>query len=224
MKEAKTLILIVGSLACFLASAQDNQDRYDSDCMPLRIENKHGPYNYRTATKGEKDLVERAHFNEHFEAYRLGKVKFQKKYDRNIETPAAGFGYTLWAFPNHYRALVAIEDLSFRQKSDKLDGLPLRVHCYFQRAVKFVPEDGLSRALYGYYYARRKSASEAEQQLAKAIEYQADDVNVLNYVATAYLEVGNTDQAVENAKKAYALGYPFPGLRNRIEKAGGKFD
>lgn len=224
MKEAKTLILIVGSLACFLASAQDNQDRYDPDCMPLRIANKYGPYNYRTATQGDKDLVEVAHFNEHFEAYKLGRVKFQKKADRNIETPAAGFGYTLWAFPNHYRALTAIEDLSYRKNAEKLDGLPLRVHCYFQRAVKFVPEDGLVRALYGYFYARRKNANEAEKQLTNAVKLQSEDVNVLNYVATAYLEIGHIDQAVENAKKAYMLGYPFPGLRNRIEKAGGKFD
>jgi tetratricopeptide (TPR) repeat protein len=34
------------------------------------------------------------------------------------------------------------------------------------------------------------------------------------------LEAGHVDAAVENAKRAYELGYPLPGLRNKLQKLG----
>lgn len=201
-----------------------NADDYDPDCLPLRIEGKHGPFDYRHATKSEKKLVEGVHFDEHYQAYKIGKKKFKKKHDGIIETPAAGFGYTLWAFPNHYMALAAVEDLGAKQKSEKLDGLPLRVHCYFQRAVKFVPNDGIVRALYAYYLARRNEPMKAENQITEAINLQPDNMNIRVYVATAYMEMGKPEKAIEHAKAAYASGYPFPGLKQRIEKAGWSLD
>lgn len=212
------------SLASLPVAAQDLQEPYDNDCLPLRIEGRHGPFDYRTAKRNERDLVEKVHFNEHYRAYKMGKKKFQKRFDHIIETPAAGFGYTLWAFPNHHVALAAVEDLGIKQKSEKVDGLQLRVECYFQRAVRLAPNDGLVRALYGYYFARRDQVAQAERQLSSAIELRGNDVNVLNYVATAYLEVGKLDQAVEYARQAYAAGYPFPGLRQRLQKAGRTLD
>lgn len=210
-------------LSC-AAAAQDLQDHYDNDCLPLKEEGRHGPFDYRTAKQGERDLVEKYHFTEHYRAYRMGKAKFQKQVDKVIETPASGFGYTLWAFPNHPQALAAVEDLGIKQKSDKVHGLQLRVACYFQRAVRLAPNDGLVRALYGYYYARRGQVDEAERQLSSALALRENDVNVLNYTATSYIEMGKLDQAVDYAKKLYAAGYPFPGLRDRLHKAGRSLD
>lgn len=216
LKQLLKLLL----LFAMAAASHVYADEYDQDCLPLKIAGKHGPFDYRSANKGEKKLVESIHFDEHYQAYKLGKPKFKKKHDGIIETPAAGFGYTLWAFPNHHMALAAIEDLGAKQKSERLDGLPLRVHCYFQRAVKFVPDDGLVRALYGYYYGRRNQAEKAEAQLIEAISLRPDDVNVRVYSATAYLEMGQPEKSVEHVKAAYAAGYPFHGLRQRLEKAG----
>lgn len=225
MNNIVIAMLVMALLLHQPANAQDSQEHYDADCQPLRIEGKHGPFDYRNTPQVEKDRVERVHFNEHYQAYKNGKVgKFKKKHDSIYETPAAGFGYTLWAFPNHYHALSAIEDIGYKQKTEKLDGLALRIHCYFQRAARHVPNDGLVKALYGYYYARRQLSNEAERELVKAIDLQPDNINVLNYVATAYLEMGNIEKAVEYARQVYAAGYPFPGLRSRIEKAGGTFE
>jgi predicted Zn-dependent protease len=207
-------------LFAMAAAAHVRADDYDQDCLPLKIEGRHGPFDYRSASQAERKLVEGSHFDEHYQAYKLGKKKLRKRSDSIIETPAAGFGYTLWAFPNHHMALVAIEDLGSKQKSERLDGLQLRVHCYFQRAVRFVPNDGLVRALYGYYYARRNEPAKADIQIAEAINHHPDNVNVRVYSATAYLEMGQPEKAAEHVKAAYAAGYPFPGLRQRLEKAG----
>lgn len=206
-------------LALPSAAAQVQLEIYDPDCQPLHRAGKHGPFDYRAATVDEKVLVEGAHFDIHYQGYKLGKTKI--KTGRSvIETPAAGFGYTLWAFPNHHLALTAIEDLGYRWKADRLPELPLRVHCYFKRAVKFVPDDGLVRALYGYYYARRGKAVDAKNHLVEALRLQPDGLNVLVYVANAYLELNQLDLAAEYARRAYAAGYPLPGLRQRIEKTG----
>jgi len=199
-------------------------EQYDDDCLPLHIEGRHGPFDYRRATAQEKTLVEAYHFVEHFRGYQQGKIKITKVQDGIIEYPAAGFSYTLWAFPNHPQALLAMEDLSRRFKTDRPPGSQLRVHCYFQRAVRFVPDDGLVRALYGYYYARRKLGTEAEAELAAAQELSPSDVNVQLYLAWSYIELGKANNAAVHAKRAYELGYPLPGLREKLKKAGQSID
>ena len=85
-------------------------EQYDDDCLPLHIEGKHGPFDYRRATPQEKNLVEAYHFVEHYRGYQQGKVRITKVQDGIVEYPAAGFSYTLWAFPNHPQALLAMED------------------------------------------------------------------------------------------------------------------
>ncbi len=214
-----TMVLLTALLHSF-AHAGELIDRYDPDCLPLFAQGRHGPFNYNTATPAEKNLVEGTHFDEHYQAYRLGKQKLQKKKDYIIETPAAGFSYTLWAFPNHAPALAAMEDLGFKQKLEKLPGAELRVHCYFQRAVKLAPDDPLVRSIYGYYYARRGKGPEANEQLAKAESLGEENMSVMVYAAFAYLELKEYDKALSAAKAAYQLGYSLPGLRNRLEKAG----
>lgn len=215
-------LLAIALIACpaFVAHAQDSGELYEADCLPIKIEGRHGPFDYNTATHAERRLVEGTHFNEHYQAYLVGKSKFQKTRDYIIETPAAGFGYTLWAFPNHPFALSAIEDIGTKQKSEKLMGLQLRVHCYFQRAVKFKPNDATVRALYGYYYARRGKQKEAEFQVEKAMELSPDDKSVLSYAAFSYLKINKPDLAAQIAKRAYEAGYQLPGLRRQIERTG----
>ncbi|MDR0775286.1 MAG: hypothetical protein LBE81_01420 [Azonexus sp.] len=207
-------------LAAFPGYAQESIERYDAECLPLHRAAKHGPFDYNKATLAERHLVERPHFDEHYQAYRLGKGILQKKTDHIIETPAAGFSYTLWAFPNHPLALAAMEDIAFKQKKDTPPGAQLKVHCYFQRAVRFTPEDPLVRSLYGYYYARRGKKQEAMMQLAKAESLDSGIADVAVYSAFAYFEISEFNKSLEAAKQAYQLGYQLPGLRNKLERAG----
>lgn len=216
----KLTTILLALMSFHYAHAVDLIDRYDPDCLPLLVKGRHGPFDYNKASHGEKKLVEGPHFDQHYQAYRLGNQKLQKKKDYIIETPAAGFGYTLWAFPNHSPALAAMEDLGIKHKSERPPGAELRVHCYFQRAVKLVPDDPLVRSIYGYYYARRGKAPEAMQQLAKAESIGDESMSVLVYTAFAYLELKEYDKALAAAKNAYQLGYSLPGLQNRLEKAG----
>lgn len=194
------------------------EEQYDVDCRPLWIPNKYGPFEYRTTSPGDRELVEGAHFTQEYDAY----LKGQKKSSRHANElpPAAGFGYTLWAFPNQPLALAAMEDLGIRHKTEKPPGALLRVHCFFQRAIRFAPDDELVRAIYGYYYARRGKPSEARAQLAKAESLGSSNSSVYVYNAFAYIEINDYEKALEAAKTAYQLGYSLPGLRNRLKRAG----
>ena len=150
--------------------------------------------------------------------YLKGKNKSARA--MNELPPAAGFGYTLWAFPNHPQALAAMEDLGIRHKTERLPGALLRVHCFFQRAVRFAPDDALVRSIYGYYYARRGKVAEAKIQLEKAESLDSIDTNALVYAAFAYIEMKDYEKALAAAKHAYSLGYSLPGLRRRLERTG----
>ena len=208
----------IASVVC----AQQMNDPYNAECGPLKVANKHGPFDYNTATEAERQLVERVHFTEHYQAYRKGLSKFQKNFDHIIESPAAGFGYTLWAFPNHPLALAAMEDIGFKEKGEYPIGRgSLSVQCYFQRAVKFKPTDPLVRVLFAYYYARRGQADHARSQLSRLSSLDGNmTMNIQVYSAFSYLELKDYEKAREAAKAAYQLGYPFAGLSERLKRLG----
>lgn len=191
---------------------------YDQDCGPLWNGMQYGPFDYRLARPSDRELVEMGHFSLEYAAYQKG-LKIAPRPGAS-GPPATGFSYTLWAFPNHSRALTAMEDLAFREKTDRPNGARMRVHCYFQRAVRFVPDDAEVRAVYGYYLARRGKAAEARYQFAKAEDLDSNKANVALYRAFGYLEIKDHDKALEAAKQAYASGYTLPGLKIRLQRAG----
>ncbi len=200
------------------------QDIYDPTCRSMEAIGRVPPSDYRKATQRQRELVEKYHFNEHYMAYRNGKSKFQKQVDRVIETPSAGFNYTLWAFPNHPQALAAMEDLGYRGKTENPQGSELKVHCYFQRAIRVAPDDIIVRALYGYYHARRNQPQEARKQFSLADANSGkSDRNVQSYLAWGYIQIGDLDAAVVHASRAYELGYQLPGLKDRLAKLGRTF-
>jgi len=67
-----------------------------------------------------------------------------------------------------------------------------------------------------------------EHKLDKAIEVMnqanaatgGQSAEVQYNLGLINLEAGHVDAAVDNAKHAYELGYPLPGLRNKLEKLG----
>lgn len=62
----------------------------------------------------------------------------------------------------------------------------------------------------------------AKEALAVLLRYEerkeSDAPDAEAFLAHTYLELGMHDKAREHADRAYAFGYPLPGLRNRIER------
>lgn len=210
----RTLLLL---LAIFGANAHASFD-LDPSCGSLNNNYQGKPTDYRTAPAEQRNLVERAHFHVEHAQIQAGKTSF--KHGENSGSLMGGFDYTLRVFPNHHLALQDIDRLGLILKSEKPLNASYTLECYYKRAVSFVPEDGLVRLLYGLYLNRRGKAKEALEQLRFADELSSDDTNVQYNLGLAYFQIKEYEKAREYAKRAYDRGFPLPGLKNMLIKAG----
>lgn len=187
-------------------------------CGELDAPSQLGPFDYRTVAKDDLDLVESEHFTseianlaEEGEAY-LG----------------AELSYTLVRFPNHYPALQAMVKLSLRENDVRPMNAKHSVECYFDRAMRFRPGDAVVRMLYAQYLLKLSGRSnDAIEQYQEAVRLQPENANINYNLGLLYLKQKNYEQSIIYAKKAYGLGFPLPGLRSKLQKAGkwdGKVD
>ncbi|AKU23085.1 tetratricopeptide repeat protein [Massilia sp. MB5] len=172
--------------------------------------NAFGPFDYRTPDAEQLHLVEQAHFTEEVEQGLKG----------NTGTLGADLDYTLRAFPNHTRALETLAKVALRQKAVQLPGGKYPVECYFERAVRFVPDDGAAHAAYAGYLYRIGQPEKALPMLEKAVELDPENPSINYNLGLAYAKMKKYDPAVKYARKAYELGFPLPGLKNMLTAAG----
>lgn len=173
--------------------------------------NAFGPFDYRTASAYNKQLVEGSHFTSDIENFRKGG---------KTHYIANDIDYTLRVFPNHPRALLALSKLSLKLKTMRPPGTQWTVDCYFQRAIQYQPDDSSIRLVYGIHLTRWGKPDLARAQLEFADQQPLQDGNFHYNLGLAFLDVGDTERALKHAKRAYALGYRLPGLKNRLEKLG----
>lgn len=188
-------------------------------CGPLKMYGRHGPYDYRNPPpEAIIDNVEFNHFNGHYRAMKQGKDEYFGPGGGKV---AAGFGYTLHAFPNHHRALMAMEEYSRRKGfTERPPGAEYNVECYFERAIRFRPDDVVVRYLYAYYLDGRKRKDEADQQL-QLIESEVEGRPQLAYnIGLLYADRGDYSKALKYAKLAYGQGYDLPGLKSKLVAQG----
>lgn len=175
------------------------------------LDNGFGPFDYRTASQFTRYRVEHYHFTEQVATLTHGQ---------SGESIGGDIAYTLRAFPNHIRALMAMAELARRQKRDPPTGSPYTVECWFQRAEEFRPDDGQVYLAYGVALLQRGKQSAAIAQLEKALELLPNDANAEYNLGLAYFDRKEYDKALAHAKKAYALGFPLPGLREMLKREG----
>lgn len=196
------LVLFAAATAATDVQAQANA------CGAIR--SSYGPFDYRTTRGDELRVVEEYHFTPTVEALLGGK-------SGNI---GGDLDYTLHVFPNHHRALMSLLRYSEKYKLSKDPDMKLPFECYFERAVRFRQDDPIARMLYASFLGKQNRISAAQQQL-KAAEAVADGNPFTYYnVGMIYADLKDWDNALVQAHKAYALGFPQPGLRERIKSAG----
>ena len=182
-------------------------------CGELSSAGQFGPYDYRTIDPETKHKVEDYHFPPKVEALREG----------NASTIGGDIDYTLRAFQNNPRALLAMSRLGVKLKTERPTGVHFPVECYFDRAIRFTPDDPMPRLLYARYLKdRKRNAAEVQKQLDEAERLRGDPSSFdLDYnLGMLYFEVGAYDKSVEAAKRAYALGAPLPALAQKLKAAG----
>ncbi len=202
------LFSTIALAACFLVVPFAHGAVEDEDCGNLT--NAFGPFDYRSAAKANIEVVETHHFTPKVESLISGQ-------EGRLE---ADISYTLRAFPNHHRALLAMARLMLREKKTKLPFSPYSIECWFRRASLYQPDDGQVRVIHGYYLSKAGNLKGAVDEFQDAIKLGEDTGNVHYNLGLVLFELKDFEGSLANAKKAYALGFQLPGLRNKLREAG----
>lgn len=176
------------------------------DCGTLATH--YGPFDYRV-NRDKLPIVERYHFSKKVETLRGGDT---------AAGPGPDLDYTLGAFPNHHRALVAVTRYANLTNTRKPKDMKYTVDCYFERALRFSDGDAVVRMLYANWLGDTDRRDAGLQQLDKV---EPGDSPLTTYnLGLVYAELGGYDKALTWAHKADELGYLRPALKEMLEKAG----
>ena len=174
------------------------------------LENAYGPFDFRTHKK-DLEIVEGAHFTSIVETLARGTTN----------TSAGGdIDYTLRASPNHHRALMAMMNLARKEKRDPPAGSRYTIGCWFDRAERFAHDDAMVKVLHGIFLIRSGKKADAVKKQDEAAALDNKDPNVQYNLGLAYSDVGQYEKALRSAHAAYGAGFPLPGLREKLKRAG----
>ncbi|MBN9694942.1 MAG: tetratricopeptide repeat protein [Zoogloea sp.] len=212
----------IGALALAVLSTAAYASEYD--CGPL--ENSLGPFDYNDpamrAPTGENPMgqikrVENVHFQPDMQFLNIRRF--------TPERLRGEFGYTLGAFPNHPLALNAISRLEMLY-SKQLPPAPKRVtaNCFFDRAIRFRPEDRKVRFVYGVHLHQTGKLNDALKEYQLAESLGEDSANFYYNYGLLLADLKNWELAQKYARKAYANGIALPGLANKLQRNGYRVD
>ena len=122
--------------------------------------------------------------------------------------------------PNHHRGLTALVRLALRDKTPQPRGVQISVECYLLRALEFKPSDVEVQKLYATYLARLGRNDEALVWFDQVEKLAPDDAVVAYNMGLLLTEKGEYERARAYAKRAYAGGLDFPGLRDKLARQG----
>lgn len=204
MKKSK---LYIGALGALLAAGSVQAANF---CGELK--NAFGPFDFRQAASLSEQytLVIGAHFTPDVE----NNIKGSSSYI------AGDIDYTLRAWPNHPRALAAMSRQGKIEKTGTPKGARWPVDCYFLRAFEFAPDDGTPHAVYGNHLLAQGKSEAAMVEFKRAVELEPENATINYNAGLAYVKAKQYDKALFHAKKAYALKFPLPGLKNKLVAAG----
>lgn len=131
--------------------------------------------------------------------------------------------FVLRQFPNHHRALNAMATWQLKNKlPDDPDANVWTADCYFQRAIAFTPDDWVVHFIYGIYLHKAHRLEEALRAYEAAEDHGANGADYFYNRGLLEVDLGHLDKAEEYAKKAYGLGHPLAGLRDKLARARAK--
>jgi tetratricopeptide (TPR) repeat protein len=204
LRHTGRALLLLGALSVMSAAAQDAQPVCGS------LENHYGPYDYRTERSARLRIVERFHFTPVVEALIRGS------------TGSVGddLNYTLMTSPNHHRALIAMTRLAERAKSQQAPNMAYSVNCFFDRAVRFQPDDTVVRELYAQYLGKIGRTKEAIRQLEVAEGFVKENALSHYNIGLIYFELKEYERALAQAHIASRQGYTRAELSEKLKSVG----
>lgn len=122
--------------------------------------------------------------------------------------------------PNHRRGLAALVRLALKDKTPQPSGVQIPVECYLLRGLEFKPSDAEVHKIYATYLARLGRNSEALATFEQAEKLSPNDPVIAYNIGLLLTDQRDFERARGYAKKAYAGGIEFPGLRDKLARLG----
>ena len=170
-----------------------------------------GPFDYRNERRDLLMLGEANHFTPGVETLTRGKSSY---------IIGGDIHFILMMFPNHARALMAMMRLGEKEKSQTTQGALYPVECYFERALRFRPDDNLVRMIYATFLSKNARTPEALQQLEYVTAKAGDNAFTHYNAGLQYFELKQYDKALAQAHAAIALDFPRTELRELLKSVG----
>lgn len=123
--------------------------------------------------------------------------------------------FALHYYPNHPKGLYLLSEVCVKWKSPKCDA-----DGYFERAIELNPSIAQTHTLHGLHLHRTGRLKEALEAYKKALELDPNSVYAHYNVGLLYFDMGQYALANEHAQRSYALGSQYPGLREKLQRAG----
>ena len=167
-----------------------------------------GPFDYRSpANRPNVRMVEANHFTPQIENLVRGRTG----------TLAGELSFVLHGFPNHHRALASLSRYGLRENAAQPGNLDYTVDCYFQRALRFRPDDLIVRMLFADYLGKIKRNDDAKLQL-DYVRGAAPDNPLTQYnVGLLYFQIGRYKEALAQAHLAMSMGMPRTDLKEKLQ-------
>lgn len=149
-------------------------------------------------------LVEQYHLNQGIAAMNKGGLNYA----------LGDFDFILNRFPNHPRVLLLVSELALRMKA------PAKADLYFRKAIELYPETAATYAVYGIFLQKTGQLGRAIESYKTSLELDSASPGTHYNLGLAYFEKKQFDLANQHAQEAYARGFPLPGLRDKLKRAG----
>jgi hypothetical protein len=187
-----------------------------SECGELE-HGGYGPWDYTDPThfRDKLPVVEQAHFTPEVE-----NLQGHKKCGGDGCQLTGDIEYTLQSFPNHHRALFSMAQYHIRGMNKTGKPMVYTAECFFDRAMRFKPNDGSVYMIYGYYLSKIGRSDDALQEYEKAVRLMPNSAEAHYNLGLLYTDAGDYPRAREHAHRAYELGFPLPGLRRKLDRNG----
>jgi tetratricopeptide (TPR) repeat protein len=151
----------------------------------------------------------------------VGGLHFKPQVER-LESGATStimgdLDYILRAIPNHHRALWAV---SRYERRFGMKGEYPPAECYFKRAIEFRPNDPAVHLIFGMHLHLSGKLDEALKEYKISEQIFPNSPELYYNMGLLYFDRKEYALAKQHAQKAYQMGYPLPGLRNKLKSIG----
>lgn len=165
-------------------------------------------YHKARLTKDGADLLRKV------ETYHL-KQGIDKMRKGSYSSAYGDLDFILRYFPNHPRGLALYSELcDIKWKNPRCE-----TETRFRRAVDINPLAPQTYVVYGVHLQRLNRIPEATESYKRALALDPAAVNAHYNLGLIYLEHKQFELANRHAQLAYAIGMPYPALRDKLTEA-----